>query len=340
MSPTGAEVRVYRSTQADQFLIVSNALARNRLPGVQLTAVARCVLLHLLSLPPGWKTNRDRLARDFVEGRDRIGKAINELIDAGLLLRQRANDPGTGLVVWTWQVTDTPGTFAPVNAIDRDSVDGVDQGKVTNQGEPGEPETRRSEPSTEMPSTVNQALDSQFMATSIDEDGGNSLPLTPSPAAEAVAGSATEGRTEGEFLPELPEPSTEALTLVAGLEFGRYRRPNQRQARFMAQLFDLGNRDKGLTLREVRQHAQAAINEARASAISYLTKAPRGALLPGNLPVPAVRGTPAPATRPEVDDAPAPSSEATRSRLVKDWKSLGASAIPEAPQWVQHRAAR
>jgi hypothetical protein len=117
-----------------------------------------------------------------------------------------------------------------------------------------------------------------------------SLPPLPKPKrASDETGTNHDGKTEGEGLTLMEDPSDEAWELVAGLDFGRYRRPNQDQARLMAQLFDLGKHTNGLTLREVRRHAQAAINEAKKAPISYLVKAPHGALLPANLPVPMIK---------------------------------------------------
>jgi hypothetical protein len=55
--PAGTVIRVYRHTPADHFTIAPNALARGRLP-VPLRALARCLPIHLLSLPAGWEITR------------------------------------------------------------------------------------------------------------------------------------------------------------------------------------------------------------------------------------------------------------------------------------------
>lgn len=50
------------------------------------------VLVYLLGRPPGWKAYATHLAGVFAEGRDAIANSLSELIDAGLLTRERFRD--------------------------------------------------------------------------------------------------------------------------------------------------------------------------------------------------------------------------------------------------------
>ncbi|WP_280264642.1 hypothetical protein [Nocardia wallacei] len=286
----GAEVRVYRHSANDRFVIIPNDMARNRMGGPKLTSVARCVLVHLLSLPPGWKTSREKLAEDFTEGRDRIGKALTELIDTGFLSRERTNDPETGQVVWVWAVSDEPGTFTQVEPIDAISVDGSRNDEISQ-------ENSRSDPSTEMPSTAPQRLDGQSMVSSSYED------VTPS--IEENEGSATPA-TPAADTP--PSPAEWARNLVITLNFGSHKRPTHAQAAELAALVESACADHGLSETEVRRHCRAALNEAKRSGVGYL----RGALQPDRLPVPAKTADPETDTTASADTEPKSSTESGR----------------------------
>jgi predicted transcriptional regulator len=285
----GAEIRVYRHTSTDNFSVYSNALVRNR-TGVKLSSVARCVLCHLLSLPPGWKTNRERLAEDFTEGRDKVGKAINELREHGFLSRKLENDPETGQLVWIWDVSDLPGIFD--DFADDDAEDSA--APVDNSENP------RSDPSTE-----NQSMGSTcgFVDTAEDpvaEDNG----LVNKTDANKTAGRThrlktpctafsvdgvlidenrlNEGMT-GASAPTPEKPAEWARQLVAELNYGRHRRPTIEQAAELASLMCAAHDDHGLSVPEIRKHARKALDDARKSGVPYL----QGALKPDRLPVPA-----------------------------------------------------
>jgi hypothetical protein len=103
-----------------------------------------------------------------------------------------------------------------------------------------------------------------------------------------------DGTREGVAPPEMREesvaPTLLALTLVAALEFGPHRRPNRAQARVLACRVDAALQG-GLTLAEVRRHAQATVNaanppSAKGNAVRYLING----LAPDRLPVPQLSG--------------------------------------------------
>ena len=65
---------------------------------------ARGILVAILSRPDNWRVSRDSLARQGKEGRDAINTAINELVDAGYIQREKSQQAdgtwATELVVY------------------------------------------------------------------------------------------------------------------------------------------------------------------------------------------------------------------------------------------------
>jgi len=70
---------IHRSRHAQEYVVIPNALARNR--GLSFTA--RGLLAMLLSLPPEWHVTVDLLAEDNPDSRSAIRKAMRELREAG-----------------------------------------------------------------------------------------------------------------------------------------------------------------------------------------------------------------------------------------------------------------
>lgn len=143
---TSTVTKVYRTSHADHFLILSNAMARGQEP-VKLKALAFRVLLYLLSLPQGWDMSRDQLDRAFLEGRDQVTKAIKELKGAGYLVQTRRHST-SGAWEWTWEVTDDPMSH-PLKDHLRETSAWSEQDKR---------ESAQVAPSTENPSMVSQSI--------------------------------------------------------------------------------------------------------------------------------------------------------------------------------------
>lgn len=82
---------IVRGHQPHGFAILPNAMLED---GV-LSLRARGLLGYLLSRPEGWETDSDRLARSkhaTRDGRDAIRTALDELVDAGYLVRSKQQD--------------------------------------------------------------------------------------------------------------------------------------------------------------------------------------------------------------------------------------------------------
>lgn len=122
-----------------------------------------------------------------------------------------------------------------------------------------------------------------------------------------------EGRKED--APQENNPTDAALTLVTGLNFGAHLRPTLAQADELALLVDAAVAS-GLSLVEVKRHAQAKVNAARSNAVAYLRTGLAAENLPA--PMPAAVAPAAPAARGHV---PAVSDE-VRQSLRTGWRDL------------------
>lgn len=90
---------------SDNFAQISNtALGDERL-----SFRARGILAYLLSRPIGWCATSDALSQQAKEGRDAVRTALNELLDAGYLIRVKHHD-SKGQWVTDVHVTDSPET--------------------------------------------------------------------------------------------------------------------------------------------------------------------------------------------------------------------------------------
>lgn len=85
------------------YVVISNALVRDR----SLSFRARGLLVHLLSMPPGWRTSSARLTRETTEGRDAIRTALRELERARYVVERRTQDT-RGRWATEWIVYDAP----------------------------------------------------------------------------------------------------------------------------------------------------------------------------------------------------------------------------------------
>lgn len=76
---------IIRSPRTTPFTALPNGSLRDG----RLTFKARGLLAYLLSMPDGWQTNSERLAKVGPDGRDAIRAALRELEDAGYIIRRR-----------------------------------------------------------------------------------------------------------------------------------------------------------------------------------------------------------------------------------------------------------
>ncbi|WHI46571.1 helix-turn-helix domain-containing protein [Microbulbifer sp. VAAF005] len=87
------------------YLIVANTVVCDR----RISFAASGLLLHLLSKPDDWEVSAAALAREAQEGRDRIYKLLNELIDAGYCERIVRRSEGGKILGTDYEISDTPG---------------------------------------------------------------------------------------------------------------------------------------------------------------------------------------------------------------------------------------
>lgn len=71
------------------FTVLDNGIIRNH----NLSWKARGLLAYLLSLPDGWRTNAEHLARLSPQGRDAVRTGLAELEHHGYLRRRKARTP-------------------------------------------------------------------------------------------------------------------------------------------------------------------------------------------------------------------------------------------------------
>lgn len=231
---------------------------------------ARAIAAWMASHDPSFRFTVDYIVRSGPAGRDKVRRIMKELETAGYLVRVRArNEDGSfGAIVHRLH----PRPAAAERQMPR-SVPAPEKPVVVD-----EDENRRSEPAPEKPA-----------------------PGEPSPGDQEVYREIKRRREGGkEALLAASSTSAEALQLVASLEFGRHVRPTTREAVELAVLVDAAVTG-GLTLPEVKRHAQAKVNQAKSHPVSYL----RRGLAAENLPIPSAPAVPArpPAAAPTSTDA-------------------------------------
>lgn len=102
-----------------------------------------------------------------------------------------------------------------------------------------------------------------------------------------------EGEKESASQTENRAPAEWALDLIDELDFGRHRRPTERERDELARLVEAAHTDRGLPKLEIRRYCRIKVNAATKSAVAYLL----GGLQPDNLPAPP-RKKPAAAQKP------------------------------------------
>jgi hypothetical protein len=107
-------MRIIRTMPDEGWVPVSNAAARDH----RLSWRARGLLVELLSYPDGWRTTIDDLVRlgkiadGHAEGRDAMRTAMNELVQAGYVVRSKVHD-GDGQFISSFAVADDPAAHQP-----------------------------------------------------------------------------------------------------------------------------------------------------------------------------------------------------------------------------------
>ena len=79
---------IIRTPRPDRYAIVPMPALEDR----RLSWKARGLLAYLLSRPDNWQTNSSSLAKIAPDGRDAIRTGLAELVDAGYLVRSKAQD--------------------------------------------------------------------------------------------------------------------------------------------------------------------------------------------------------------------------------------------------------
>lgn len=222
---------------------------------------ARAIAAWMASHDPTFRFTVDYIVRSGPAGRDKVRRIMKELETAGYLVRVRARNEDGSFGAIVHRLHPRP---AAVGHETPRSQPAPEKPVVVD-----EDETRRSEPAPEKPAPGEPSPDDQEVHKEIKRR--------------------KEGRKEE--LPLTSPTSAEALHLVASLEFGRHIRPTAREAAELAVLVEAAIAG-GLSLHEVKRHAQAKVNQAKTHPVSYL----RRGLAEQNLPIPTAG--PAPASKP------------------------------------------
>lgn len=133
---------IVRRQRLDRWTTIPNDVLRDH----RLSWKARGLLAHLLSMPDGWRTSSDRLARLGPDGRDAVRSGLAELEAAGYLQRRRCQDRRTGL--WSTEVIISD---QPVNK----PGDNMGTTRRADDGKPdvGKPGASRTTPMNDLENT-------------------------------------------------------------------------------------------------------------------------------------------------------------------------------------------
>lgn len=130
---------IVRVARPERWTTLPNDLLRDQ----RLSWKARGLLAHLLSMPPGWMTSSDRLARLGPDGRDAVRSGLAELERAGYVSRIRRQSRTTGRWSTELVVRDVPDRTVdtarpPVDNLgdDMGTTDRADAG-LSDVGKPG-----------------------------------------------------------------------------------------------------------------------------------------------------------------------------------------------------------
>jgi hypothetical protein len=168
---------------ADHFKIISNDFLRGKFP-VPLKALERVLLLYFVSLPNGWRMDRDQLDQSVMEGRDAVSKALAGLERKGYLRRSKGKG-AKGTWSWSWHVT--------VDPINKPLPQPESQSTDATSGNNGK---QQVSPSTGNPATETQAILEDGREKTDQEDG---------------YGTSGEGASRGGLTATRPRPRPDIL---------------------------------------------------------------------------------------------------------------------------------
>jgi hypothetical protein len=150
---------VPRIKLADNFTIVSNTCINDDRLGFE----ALAIFMHLRSKPVDWIVRPNEIATRFKAGRDRVRKALNQLVECGYVGKVQTRDPATG-------------RLGPVDYVVRALPE-------------ASPSTET--PSTENPSTVIRSLQRTDTLQRTDSTKNNTIPDLRSGVSSAEEADAT-----------------------------------------------------------------------------------------------------------------------------------------------------
>lgn len=223
----------------------------------RITWEARAIAAWMASHEATFRFSVDYIVRSGSAGRDKVRKVMAELEAAGYLKRVRVRNPDGSFGALVYRLHPRPHAEQLENP--RSEPAPEIQGVVEAGAEPQNP---RSEPAPDLPGPAEPSPANQEGYKEIKKERGREDPPSP------------QGR-----------PSAEAAQLVASLSFGSHIRPTAREAAELGHLVDAAF-GSGLSLVEIRRHAQAKVNQAKTNAVSYL----RRGLSAEHLPIPLAVG--------------------------------------------------
>ena len=138
---------VLKNKTQGNYTLVSQNIMRDK----NLSLTERGMLLTLLSLPDSWQLTIKGLCQILPDGKDKVSKTLNSLIDKGYITREQSRDGGGKFDSTILEVHETP--VKPTEPTQpTDPTDPVDRSRKVIKEFPRKPETS---PCPENPDAVN-----------------------------------------------------------------------------------------------------------------------------------------------------------------------------------------
>ena len=139
---------VLKNKTQGNYTLVSQNIMRDK----NLSLTERGMLLTLLSLPDSWQLTIKGLCQILPDGKDKVSKTLNSLIDKGYITREQSRDGGGKFDSTILEVHETP--VKPTKPTQpTDPTDPVDRSRKVIKEFPRKPETL---PCPENPDAVNR----------------------------------------------------------------------------------------------------------------------------------------------------------------------------------------